>query len=648
MKLCSLEIQNFLIIAKAEIDLRDRGLILLQGVNECDSSADSNGSGKSSVVDALFWCLYGVTARDVSADAVVNEKVGKDCFVKVIMEDEDDLYTVTRYRKDKVNKNALVLEKNGTNITCGTNELTQARIAGIIGCSLEVFSSVVYAGQEKMPNLPGMTDKQLKLIVEEAAGVDKFEKAFAEVSTLARTLDSKVKANSEKIEFFENAISSNLIEIENVKEKDQEGAKLFELKKRERIVALRCKRSEIEGQILTLEKEKDGSVSESENVKMELKDTCKGIEKAKERLSDVRASNKDIELSVKDLERDLLLKESEIARERKLTKELLNAKKDSESIVGTKCSECGKLYEEHDVGEFISLKDQEIKTKAKQLKELINNAQIVEKLLSERVKPLISTDDIEKEITTLSELKSALELRIVKIDSIDSKIKILRDSYAQISDQIGNEEISKFTPSTLFIKDLQKRIGEQRDELVKCQKTDTELKTELETALDAVAVFGKGGIRSHILDTVTPFLNDRTADYLSTLTDGNITAEWTTLVKGAKGDLKEKFGIEVRKEHGSQTFSGLSGGEKRKVRIATALALRDFVATRASKPILFQVFDEIDDSLDISGLERLMSILNKKGREGGTVIVISHNELNTFIPNFLTIVNRDGLSFLQD
>src|SRR5262249_19304779 len=131
--------------------------------------------------------------------------------------------------------------------------------------------------------------------------------------------------------------------------------------------------------------------------------------------------------------------------------------------------------------------------------------------------------------------------------------------------------------------------------------------------------------------------NDQTAKYLGTLTDGNIGATWSTLVKTAKGELREKFTIEVVNAKGGETFAGISGGEKRKVRIACALALQDLVARRATKPIDLFVGDEIDDALDAAGLERLSVILEEKARERGSVFVISHNDLKDYVRNTITV-----------
>ncbi|MBC7666839.1 MAG: SMC family ATPase, partial [Caulobacter sp.] len=159
---------------------------------------------------------------------------------------------------------------------------------------------------------------------------------------------------------------------------------------------------------------------------------------------------------------------------------------------------------------------------------------------------------------------------------------------------------------------------------------------------DAVKVFGPAGVRAHVLDTVTPYLNERTRDYLGALADGNIHATWSTLSKTAKGELKEKFNIEVVNDKGADSFAGMSGGEKRKARLATSLALQDLVASRATKPIGLWIGDEIDHALDDAGLERLMGVLERKARDRGTVLVISHNALDQWCSEIITVTKNGG------
>ncbi len=177
----------------------------------------------------------------------------------------------------------------------------------------------------------------------------------------------------------------------------------------------------------------------------------------------------------------------------------------------------------------------------------------------------------------------------------------------------------------------------------------TELKNIQEQALlldKARRVYSPAGVRSHILTSVTPFLNAQTAEYLNTLSDGNIVAEWSTMESTKKGEWRDKFNISVRKIGASKTFQTLSGGEKRKVRIACSPALQDLVASRASKNIELFIGDEIDDALDTAGLERLMGILEAKARERGTVMIISHKEMKSWFRETITVEVKEGRSYV--
>ena len=181
------------------------------------------------------------------------------------------------------------------------------------------------------------------------------------------------------------------------------------------------------------------------------------------------------------------------------------------------------------------------------------------------------------------------------------------------------------------------------DDAQKAKRTEqAKILDEQLIALNAVNVYGPAGARAHILDTVTPFLNDRTAHYLGSLSDGNISAVWNTISTTKSGEMREKFKIEVTNNTGGDSFAALSGGEKRKARLACALALQDLVASRASKPINLWMGDEIDEALDPAGLERLMTVLEEKARERGTVLVISHNDLKDWIRSRWLVVKDAG------
>ena len=65
MKLDRLELNNFCGYEKAKIDFNEfkDNRILIIGENRDEEGADSNGSGKSTVLEAICWALSGKTSR---------------------------------------------------------------------------------------------------------------------------------------------------------------------------------------------------------------------------------------------------------------------------------------------------------------------------------------------------------------------------------------------------------------------------------------------------------------------------------------------------------------------------------------------------------------------------------------------------------
>jgi exonuclease SbcC len=61
MRLISCHLENFQSYPKLDIEFKD-GLALISG---------PTGVGKSTVMDAVAWCLYGVTAKQTTSDQVI-------------------------------------------------------------------------------------------------------------------------------------------------------------------------------------------------------------------------------------------------------------------------------------------------------------------------------------------------------------------------------------------------------------------------------------------------------------------------------------------------------------------------------------------------------------------------------------------------
>lgn len=643
MKITKLYIQNFLSVGKIECALDDKGLVLIQGENQDDTSQDSNGSGKSSFADAISWCLYGVTARGESTDAVVNRTAKKDCQVFLHIEDDKERYFIERNRKHKTRKNSLRVglftdEHTYTDLTKGTDKETQKVVDSIIGCSQEVFNAAIYAGQEQMVDLPGMTDKQLKTLVEEAAGIDRLQSAY----TRALAKHQISKSNFERV----SRTIESLKENSKMLSEEVDSAKLHE-----------------DGWVTTHQSELRDAV---EKAKLEKKAHLDAESKRPTLMSKIEAldeksaefKEKSENLAAEKADRDRLYKDTldknsvryswdsklndAISKKKKLVEEI----KDIKSQVGKPCGECGKPYAEEDLDAVIALK----KEKAREIRdEGLKFADEVEKAEKATQDAQAALSDFEASMTDMSAEIAAERTRQSEKRVLEHEIQLIETKRLSAERTLKEAKaISvRVNPHTATRERLEKRLQEANDLLAETVSDKAKAEDDLKVAKEVMRVFSPAGVRAYILDTVTPYLNARTSHYLNTLTDGNITAIWNTLSTTAKGELREKFSIQVESACGAASFKGLSGGEKRKVRLACSMALQDLVGNRATKPIDLYIADEIDHALDESGLERLTMILDEKAKMKGTALVISHNSLNSYIRQHVTVVKKSGMSELE-
>lgn len=637
MKFLTLEVENFMALANAKVELDQRGLVLIQGVNAGDSSAASNGAGKSTLMNSLMWCIYGETSHGVKGDDVLSTGHEKNCRVKVTIEDEGKRYAIIRHRKHKEFKNRLIVRGEDGDMTKGKDSLTQEFVERLIGASKEVFMASIYASQEAMPDLPGMSDKNLKTIVEEAAGVDRLTKAYAIARERANAAAARMETTKTKMDACLSLVESAQNELESAKTSS-------EAWERDRSERLDVARADLVGAEVTLTEVE----MELRSLPEQIRDTENAIGKEREKLASkeehdaklvkVRGAITDIRASIRITE-NIQKEAMQRARAFKVKAEEVNTK------VGEPCPTCGKAYCVEDLStvkeSFVEQARSEISQAQASATSVAKYQEHLEKALKIESSLVASTPDVSAIISRIEQLTKelgTLRHREKEVMAVEALVARARSEVDRITKETN--------PFLAVIKRHEESLAANKSNYGVLK---TELKNIQEQALlldKARQVYSPAGVRSHILTSVTPFLNAQTAEYLNTLSDGNIVAEWSTMESTKKGEWRDKFNISVRKIGASKTFQTLSGGEKRKVRIACSLALQDLVASRASKNIELFIGDEIDDALDTAGLERLMGILEAKARERGTVMIISHKEMKSWFRETITVEVKEGRSYV--
>src|SRR6056297_3237898 len=127
----TIKIQNFFSFGPEEqsLDLSTSGVYLITGRNFYNNKEDeysSNGSGKSSTVEAISFAIFGKVTKDINLPEIVNEQTGKNCKVELTFELNGSDYIIQRFRahekeydrvyfyKDSIDKENSIAKANKT------------------------------------------------------------------------------------------------------------------------------------------------------------------------------------------------------------------------------------------------------------------------------------------------------------------------------------------------------------------------------------------------------------------------------------------------------------------------------------------------------------------------------------------------------
>ena len=166
MKIKQIRIQNFYSFKEAVYTFDKKGITLIEGINR--DTGGSNGAGKSILLEAIVYGLFGKSIRKSTEEAMVNNQVGKDCSITIELEPKEPFFEkmdenliIKRSRKPF----SLTLEGNGNVLTQANARDTQAKIEELIGCDYKLFMASVVFGQHADVEFLGATPDEKRNII---------------------------------------------------------------------------------------------------------------------------------------------------------------------------------------------------------------------------------------------------------------------------------------------------------------------------------------------------------------------------------------------------------------------------------------------------------------------------------------------------
>jgi DNA repair exonuclease SbcCD ATPase subunit len=210
LKIKTITAKNFLSIGNQTqaVNFDRENLTLVLGSNVDlggDDAGSRNGTGKTSIINALSYAFYGQALTNIKKDNLINKTNGKNMLVTVDFECDNKSYRIERGRKPNVLKffvNDREIESSDDN-SQGDSRETQQEIEKLINMKHDMFKHIVALNTYTEPFLSLKANDQ-RTIIEQLLGI-----------TL---LSEKADALKEQIRVTKDAIQQEEFRIKAVKD----------------------------------------------------------------------------------------------------------------------------------------------------------------------------------------------------------------------------------------------------------------------------------------------------------------------------------------------------------------------------------------------------------------------------------------------
>mgnify|MGYP001356894579 CR=1 FL=1 len=612
IRLGALRAANFLCFESLEFDFSTpSGLVLVQGVNNDSVYGGSNGSGKSTFFDAIYYALYGKTSKGTSGSEVV--KWGKKhCRVHLDFKIGEESYSVVRERRGT--SGSLQFYLNSEDISLPDARKTQSELIDSL-IPESVFRNAVFFAGSFLHSFIDASDREKKALFTILLGIEKVEDLAIiarKRATEAATATLQAKARSE-------ARSQQSSDTASLLEK----AKELEIQSKESWRKEEDTQEDTKALHLTIEKDETHLNVVQTMIKVltgKIDDLYKQISDRKDKFS---SDSKAIKSEIDDIDTRIATnREIQIVREHRLS--VIYSKIDDlmRLKVSGVCPVCDSVLEATSIeAKLKPLNDEKdaIDVDGKQYSE--NDT----KLRSERTEKSLELVELEKKYRAAAiklekqqeEEKVTRNLKISDERIVEEKLKKLRirledaNNFKVRKDAALAEVKSKVDTYKETLDKLQAQLNEDGGQLVELEKKQM-------IADFWMTAFGPSGIVSYLFDFHLPRFNQKLNDIVSDLFGMPLVVRFTPMTTLKSGDIREKWDFEIT---GLGDYSSCSSGQKRRLDIAVLLALSDLMAEQmGGVNVLF--LDEVMDPLDAPGCEAVMDWLRRKK---STVFLVTHS-----------------------
>lgn len=585
-----LTLKNFLSFKDASIRLNDNGYTLVSGSNENpDDNAVSNGSGKSSIWEAISWCLTGETIRGTKDIKRIG--CNDECCVTLKFNIDNDNYTLIR-SKDPSNLFITIngVDKSGKGIR-DTEKLLKEYLPDLTS---SLVGSVIILGQGLPQRFTNNTPSGRKEVLEKLSKSDfmisdlkeRIQKRKDKLQIELRNVQDDLLSANSQIKVLQPIIqlSSEKLSLMNDEELKKE---LSEIEEKLNLITLDVEENN---------KNLDENKKKFEELQQKIQE---GIKLLDEKIYSKKEELNNDTLDLKTKEASLKSKISSLQKEITRLKNVI----DVCPTCGQKLPNVEKIDTTEQENELLLL-NSEYKEILFKIDEINTSYQKeINQLEAERHTYTISTPEEATYRKNISELSTVLS-------QLEKDRTLYNNKIITLQEQLKNFENNKKELEQSIL-DSTKQLEELNEKILYYNNKEEEIKKHVDVVSKMNTVISRD-FRGYLLSNVIQFINDKAKEYSKEVFD----TDKISFVQDANN---------ISISYDDKEYECLSGGEKQKVDLIVQLAIRDMLCKFLNFSSNIIVLDELFDNLDSIGCQKVLDLISKNLNDVESIFIVTHH-----------------------
>ena len=416
----------------------------------------ANGAGKSTMLDALSFGLFGKPYRNINKPQLINTINSKDCVVEVEFSVGPNRFKVIR----GIKPNVFEIYKNGEviNESSHSKEFQKLLEQNILKLNHKSFHQIIVLGSSSFIPFMQLTAANRREVIEDLLDINIFSKMNMVLKDNIASLKDKIRDAAHQVDIVKNKIEVQRKYINDIKSLNEE--------------KWREKQTEIKTQEDSIEQVNAQNEEIQKTLETKYDQVAKQLEQAGNAFQDARIEKSNLQSEMKKL-----VKEDKFFQDNDV------------------CPTCTQEIDEN-------IKSQKVKGIAAKAKEIQKTFQAVEDKLSNGKS---TVDDLQ------DQNRKSMELQGLLRDN-NTKINMSRRLIAKLEEEITNTSDSKDNIKQAA-QDLEDFI-DAKDSLI---TEKVELSEEYDYSSIIADMLKDTGIKTKIIKQYLPVMNKLVNQYLQTL-----------------------------------------------------------------------------------------------------------------------------------